>query len=143
MTESLVALADVPGDPAGYAPREAGPHERLDAVRAAGRTGAVDVIEIGARRAACGGLLLWVEDRGPGVAAADLSHALEPCFEAKVDGAGLGLAVARAAVEALGGTLRIGSRDGEGTRVEIDLPATAPTAARRTEAPPTPALTPP
>ncbi len=95
-----------------------------DGVRAAGRTG--DVIEIGGRRADPGRLLLWVEDRGAGVAAADLPHVFEPYFTSKRTGTGLGLAIARKVVEALGGSIRMESREGEGTRVEIDLPATAP-----------------
>jgi signal transduction histidine kinase len=95
-----------------------------DGVRAAGRAG--DGIEIGGRRVEPGRLLLWVEDRGAGVAAADLPHVFEPYFTTKRTGTGLGLAIARKVVEALGGTIRMESREGEGTRVEIDLPATVP-----------------
>ncbi len=94
-----------------------------DAVRAAGRTAGVDGIEIGGRRVASCRLLLWVADRGAGVTAADLDHVFEPYFTTKRTGTGLGLAIARKVVEALGGTIRIESRQGEGTRVEIDLPA--------------------
>jgi two-component system sensor histidine kinase HydH len=96
-----------------------------EAVRAAGRAAGVDAIEIGARRAASCRLLLWVEDRGAGVAAADLPHVVEPFFTTRHPGAGRGLAIARKVVEALGGTIRMESREGEGTRVEIDLPANA------------------
>ena len=39
---------------------------------------------------------------------------------------GSGLAIARKVVEALGGAIRVESREGEGTRVEIDLPAPVP-----------------
>ncbi|HSD65319.1 MAG TPA: ATP-binding protein [Vicinamibacteria bacterium] len=97
-----------------------------DGVRAAGRAG--DGIEIGGRRVEPGRLLLWVEDRGAGVAPADLPHVFEPYFTTKRTGTGLGLAIARKVVEALGGTIRMKSREGEGTRVEIDLPATVPAA---------------
>jgi len=96
-----------------------------ESVRAAGRTAGVDGIEIGGRRVASCRLLLWVEDRGAGVAAADLPHVFEPFFTTKRTGTGLGLAIARKVVEALGGTIRMESREGEGTRVEIDLPANA------------------
>jgi two-component system sensor histidine kinase HydH len=96
-----------------------------EAVRAAGRTGGVNAIEIGGRRVAGCRLLLWVEDRGAGVAAADLPRVFEPFFTTKRTGTGLGLAIARKVVEALGGTIRMESREGEGTRVEIDLPANA------------------
>jgi signal transduction histidine kinase len=96
-----------------------------EAVRAAGRAAGVDVIEIGGRRVASCRLRLWVEDRGAGVAASDLLHVFEPFFTTRRTGTGLGLASARKVVEALGGTIRMESREGEGTRVEIDLPANA------------------
>ena len=96
-----------------------------DSVLAAGRTGP-DAVEIGARRLGPGRVLLWVEDRGVGVAAADLPHVFEPYFTTKRTGTGLGLAIARKVVEALGGTVRMESREGEGTRVEIELPETSP-----------------
>ena len=96
-----------------------------DSVLAAGRTGP-DAVEIGARRLGPGRVLLWVEDRGIGVAAADLPHVFEPYFTTKRTGTGLGLAIARKVVEALGGTVRMESREGVGTRVEIELPETNP-----------------
>jgi len=95
-----------------------------DALRAAGRTGG-DLIELGGRRTGDGRLLLWVEDHGAGVPAADLPHVFEPFFTTKRAGTGLGLAIARKVVDALGGTIRMESREGEGTCVEIELPANA------------------
>jgi signal transduction histidine kinase len=83
-------------------------------------------IEVGARRIDGGGAMLWVADRGPGIPPADLPHVFEPYFTTKRTGTGLGLAISRKVVEALGGTTRIESRVGEGTRVEIELPAEAP-----------------
>ena len=77
-----------------------------EAVNAAGRAAGLDGIEIGGRRVASGRLLLWVEDRGRRET-------------------GLGVAAARGVVEALGGTIRGESRQGEGARVEIELPANA------------------
>jgi len=96
-----------------------------EAVRTAGRSAAVDAIEIGGRRVAGCRVLLWVEDRGAGVAAGELPHVFEPFCATGRTGTGLGLATARKVVEALGGTIRLESRDGEGTRVEIELPANA------------------
>jgi signal transduction histidine kinase len=96
-----------------------------DGVLAAGRDGA-DAVEVGARRLSPGRVLLWVVDRGTGVAAADLPHVFEPYFTTKRTGTGLGLAIARKVVEALGGSIRMESREGEGTRVEIELPDAAP-----------------
>ena len=83
-------------------------------------------IEVGARGLERGGVVLWVADRGPGIPPADLSNVFEPYFTTKRTGTGLGLAISRKVVEALGGTIRIESRPGEGTRVEIELPAEAP-----------------
>ena len=96
-----------------------------DGVQAAGRDGP-DAVEIGARRLAAGRVLLWVEDRGAGVAAADLPHVFEPYFTTKRTGSGLGLAIARKVIEALGGSIRMESRAGEGTRVEVELPDAPP-----------------
>ena len=96
-----------------------------DGVLAAGRAGA-DAVEVGGRRLPSGRVVLWVADRGAGVAAADLPHVFEPYFTTKRTGTGLGLAIARKVVEALGGTIRMESREGEGTRVEIELPAEPP-----------------
>jgi signal transduction histidine kinase len=96
-----------------------------DSVLTAGRAGP-DAVEIGARRLDPARVLLWVEDRGAGVAAADLPHVFEPYYTTKRTGTGLGLAIARKVVEALGGSIRMESREGEGTRVEIELPAAGP-----------------
>jgi two-component system sensor histidine kinase HydH len=98
-----------------------------DSVDAAGGRRVGDV-EIGARRLDPDRVLLWVEDRGQGVAASDLPHVFEPYFTTKRTGTGLGLAIARKVVEALGGSMRMESREGEGSRVEIELNAAGPPA---------------
>ena len=92
---------------------------------AAGRSSG-EGIEVGARGTGRGGVLVWVADRGPGIPPADLSHVFEPYFTTKRTGTGLGLAISRKVVEALGGAIRIESRQGEGTRVEVELPAEVP-----------------
>lgn len=78
-------------------------------------------IEIGCRHLPAGRLLLWVEDRGNGIASADLAQVFEPYFTTKRTGTGLGLAIARKVIEALGGVIRLESQPGRGTRVEIEL----------------------
>jgi two-component system sensor histidine kinase HydH len=93
---------------------------------AAGASAAPATVEIGSRRLDGGRLLLWVEDWGDGVAAADLPHVFEPYFTTRRTGTGLGLAITRKTVEALGGTIRFESRPGVGTRVEVELPASPP-----------------
>jgi signal transduction histidine kinase len=86
-------------------------------------------VEVGSRRTASGRLVLWVADRGEGIPAADLPHVFEPYYTTKRTGTGLGLAIARKVIEALGGTIRLESRPGEGTRIEIELPDTRDPAA--------------
>jgi signal transduction histidine kinase len=82
-----------------------------------------DDIEVGGRGTDDARVLLWVADGGVGIAAGDLSRVFDPYFTTKRTGTGLGLAIARKVIDALGGVIRIESREGEGTRIEIDLPA--------------------
>jgi two-component system sensor histidine kinase HydH len=96
-----------------------------ESLLAAGRSSGEE-IEVGARGLGRGGVVLWVADRGPGIPPEDLPHVFEPYFTTKRTGTGLGLAISRKVVEALGGAIRIESREGEGTRVEFELPAEAP-----------------
>jgi signal transduction histidine kinase len=101
-----------------------------DSVRARRTAGAAAPVggdvEIGGRRTDAAHVRLWVADRGTGIAAGDLPHVFEPYFSTKRTGTGLGLAIARKVVEALGGTVRVESEEGEGARVEIDLPDLGP-----------------
>jgi signal transduction histidine kinase len=66
-----------------------------------------------------------VADTGAGIAANDLPHVFDPFFSTKVDGTGLGLPIARQMATAHGGSLRIESVGGDGTRVEVRLPRAA------------------
>jgi two-component system sensor histidine kinase AtoS len=77
-----------------------------------------------------------VSDTGAGISPEDLAHALDPFFSTKPDGTGLGLSIARQIAAAHGGSLRIESVRGAGTRVEVRLPLAAapPGAARSTPA---------
>ena len=63
-----------------------------------------------------------VRDRGVGIDPADLPGIFEPFFTRRAGGSGLGLALAKNVVEALGGSIVVTSRPGAGTVVTIDLP---------------------
>jgi signal transduction histidine kinase/ActR/RegA family two-component response regulator len=71
-------------------------------------------------------LLIWVKDNGPGIAAEQLPHVFDRFWQAsKRDrrGAGLGLTICRAIVEAHGGRIWAESKVGEGTTVFFTIPA--------------------
>ncbi|QEM67187.1 sensor histidine kinase [Geobacter sp. FeAm09] len=61
-------------------------------------------------------------DSGPGIEASALARIFEPFFTTKPDGTGLGLAITKKIVEAHGGTLKIESQTGTGTKVVVQLP---------------------
>lgn len=74
-------------------------------------------------------IALTVADTGAGIAPADLPYVFERFYRAdqartsgEDNGSGLGLAIARALIEAHGGQIRLESRLGAGTRVEVTLP---------------------
>jgi two-component system, sensor histidine kinase RegB len=81
------------------------------------------VIELDVR-AVPGGASLTVIDHGAGMDHNTLARAGEPFFTTKEPGEGMGLGVflARAVVEQTGGTLRLTSAPGSGTRAEVVLP---------------------
>ena len=69
--------------------------------------------------------VLEVEDAGPGLTDEDRTRAFEPFARgsaARGDGAGLGLAIARAIAEAHGGTLGVRSAPGAGATFRLELP---------------------
>ncbi len=70
------------------------------------------------------GLVIAVEDDGPGFGDVDSERLFEPFFTTKNTGTGLGLAYSRKVVDAHGGEIRA-RRDGAITRMEILLPRQA------------------
>ncbi len=66
---------------------------------------------------------LQVTDTGMGIDPKDQPHVFEPYFSTKKSGTGLGLAIVHNIIEAHQGKIQIDSRQGEGTRVRITLPA--------------------
>jgi signal transduction histidine kinase len=71
-------------------------------------------------------IVVAVIDDGIGMDGAQLSRVSRPFNSSKRDGTGLGLKVARRLVEAHCGTLTLESNAGEGTRVTVELPRSAP-----------------
>jgi PAS domain S-box-containing protein len=76
-----------------------------------------------------GGALITVTDSGIGIGEAEIANVFRPFWQADSgldrvrEGAGIGLPLARELVALHGGRLDLRSRVGEGTRVEIELPA--------------------
>jgi PAS domain S-box-containing protein len=88
-------------------------------------------LEAAADHAAGDFVRIEVRDTGQGMPPDVLARATEPFYSTKPlgKGTGLGLAQVYGIVRQAGGTLRIASRPGEGTAVEILLPVAAPGAA--------------
>lgn len=65
---------------------------------------------------------ITITDEGTGIDNAVKDKIFEPFFTTKANGTGLGLSLARRAVEDQGGTLSLKSRQGKGTIAELCLP---------------------
>lgn len=87
-------------------------------------------VEVGISRVNAGQAQIVFEDHGEGIAPADLPHLFErfyrgdPSRTRATGGFGLGLAIAKALVEAYGGTITAESSPGKGTRMTVELPIT-------------------
>jgi signal transduction histidine kinase len=94
-------------------------------VRYSPEGGAVEVV---ISRVASGRARVQFADHGPGIPAVDLPRIFErfyrgdPSRTRATGGFGLGLAIAKALVDAYGGTIAADSRSGEGTRMTVELP---------------------
>ncbi len=67
-----------------------------------------------------------VDDNGPGMTTEVRARVFEPYFTTKASGSGLGLALVKQAVLALGGQIELESHVGEGTRFSVELPRHLP-----------------
>jgi heavy metal sensor kinase len=90
---------------------------------------AASTIEVRAARATDGGVVVDVIDNGPGIAAEhvdkvfDRFYRVEQARSRDRGGAGLGLAIAKWAVEVHGGTILVDSCPGRGSTFQVRLPA--------------------
>lgn len=78
---------------------------------------------------------LCVSDNGPGMTTEVRARVFEPYFTTKASGTGLGLALVKQAVLALGGQIELESHVGEGTSFLVDLPRYVSTADGSTRSP--------
>ena len=81
-------------------------------------------IEAGVRPMHQGGLEAWVQDNGVGIPEPVRARIFDPFFTTKPagSGTGLGLPVVKQLVESWGGSIRVQSEPGQGTRMVIELP---------------------
>jgi heavy metal sensor kinase len=92
-------------------------------------TPAKGAIRLATRRTAAGDVLIEVHDTGPGIAAADRERIFERFYRVddararETGGIGLGLAIARWAVESNGGRIDLESEEGRGAVFRIVLPS--------------------
>ncbi len=88
-----------------------------------------------------GNVRIAIKDTGIGIPEADIVklgrpfEQVENQFSKSHQGSGLGLAISRALIELHGGTLRISSREGQGTTVTCTLPVKAQTPESEAEEP--------
>ena len=71
------------------------------------------------------GILITVEDSGPGVEPKNIERMFEPFYTTKPEGMGLGLAICRSIIEAHGGRLFAAPGRLGGLAMQISLPASA------------------
>ncbi len=74
-----------------------------------------------------GGVRVVVHDSGCGISEEQLAHVFDPLYTTRrhLGGSGLGMSIALGIVQEHEGQLEVQSREGEGTTVIIDLPATS------------------
>jgi two-component system, NtrC family, sensor histidine kinase PilS len=87
-------------------------------------------LRLGARRDAGGAAgVLMVQDQGVGIPESELDAIFQPFHGTFEKGSGLGMAIVHRIVNDYGGEIRVASKPGHGTTVEVRLPARAAAAA--------------
>ena len=64
-----------------------------------------------------------VSDTGHGIPADELAHIFEPFFSTKPNGLGMGLAISRSIIKAMGGNIRAKNNEAGGAKFTLTLPA--------------------
>jgi signal transduction histidine kinase len=68
-------------------------------------------------------VMIFVQDNGPGIESADLSHVFDRFYKSSDSGGmGLGLSIAKYLVEAHGGKIWAESEVGKGTKISLAIP---------------------
>jgi signal transduction histidine kinase len=68
------------------------------------------------------GILITVEDSGPGIDSGDKKRILEPFFSTKPTGTGIGLAICQSIIESHGGHIRVSDNHPRGAIFHVALP---------------------
>lgn len=119
---------DLPGElaelPLRLPPRAVSQAIRSLITNAQDASSAHTAVVVAVGRDDAGRLAIAIRDRGPGMPAEVMARIGEPFFTTKApgQGMGLGLFLARAVIEGVGGSLRIHSQEGSGTEVLVTLP---------------------
>lgn len=79
-------------------------------------------VEVAVRATGDGGVHVAISDRGPGIPDDLLARVWDPFFTTRPGAAGLGLDLARRVVGGHDGRILLGSREGGGTVVHVELP---------------------
>lgn len=83
-------------------------------------------VEVRMERKRNRGVVVHVDDRGPGIPGSVLPHIFDPFFSTKAgdaqSGMGLGLSVSRSLIEAMGGRIEVATRIGHGSRFSLLFP---------------------
>ncbi|MGH7580704.1 MAG: sensor histidine kinase, partial [Gemmatimonadales bacterium] len=66
---------------------------------------------------------ITIQDTGPGMTRAELDRAFDDFYTTKTGGTGLGLSIVRRLILDLGGSLRVETEPGTGTRATVEVPA--------------------
>jgi signal transduction histidine kinase len=83
------------------------------------------MLKITANRQEPSGVLITVEDSGPGIASENIKRIFEPFYTTKPQGMGMGLTICRSIVEAHGGSLVAAPSLLGGLAMQISLPTSA------------------